>query len=261
MTLTPQAEISRAAESPLHTFDPRLKLITALLLIIGILLTPDSAYPAYPLLWALLASLGAFGQIGAWRLARSGAVALPFALAGLTLLFSTHGTPLLTLGTLSVSDAGLVRFVGILLKTWLAAQVSALLIMTTSFADLLWALQWWRMPAPLVQIIAMLYRYLFTLQEEARRLQAARAARSASLHGQRSGGSLMWRARVAGSMIGNLFLRSLERSERIYAAMKARGFNGQLHMIHAAPLRWQSVLIGSLPVVILVVIQLVARLW
>jgi cobalt/nickel transport system permease protein len=248
-------------ESPLHAFDARMKLVSALLLIIGILLTPDNAYPAYPLLWALLASLGAFGHIGALRLARRGAVALPFALAGLTLLFSTQGAPLLTLGALTISDAGVVRFVGILLKTWLAAQVSALLIMTTSFADLLWALQWCRIPPPLVQIIAMLYRYVFTLQDEAARLQAARAARSASLQGLRCGGSLIWRARVAGSMIGSLFLRSLERSERVYMAMKARGFNGQLRVIQAAPLHWRAVLIGLLPVAILALIQRMACGW
>jgi len=29
-------------------------------------------------------------------------------------------------------------------------------------------------------------------------------------------------------MVGSLFLRSYERSERIYAAMQARGFDGEL---------------------------------
>lgn len=252
---------AHASDSPLYGFDPRVKLISALLLIVGILLTPDGAYPAYPLLWALVASLGAVGQVGVGRLARGGAVALPFALAGLTLLFTTPGSPLLTLGSLSITDAGLIRFVAILLKTWLAAQVSALLIMTTSFTALLWSLQQLRVPAMLVQITAVLYRYLFTLQDEAARIRAARAARSARLDGHRSGGRVIWRAQVAGSMVGSLFLRSMERSERVYAAMTARGFNGDGRATQFAPLRWQSIAFGAFPVIALALIQVMARAW
>ena len=44
----------------------------------------------------------------------------------------------------------------------------------------------------------------------------------------RGGGSIRWRAGVVGGMVGSLFLRSYERSERIYAAMQARGFDGEL---------------------------------
>ena len=34
-------------------------------------------------------------------------------------------------------------------------------------------------------------------------------------------------------MVGSLFLRSYERSERIYAAMQARGFEGEFRHIHS----------------------------
>jgi cobalt/nickel transport system permease protein len=37
-----------------------------------------------------------------------------------------------------------------------------------------------------------------------------------------------WRGRVAGGMVGNLALRAFERSERIYDAMLARGFQGEM---------------------------------
>ena len=45
--------------------------------------------------------------------------------------------------------------------------------------------------------------------------------------GLRSGGSVLWRGKVAGRMAGSLMLRSFERSERIYNAMTARGYTGQ----------------------------------
>ena len=252
------------ADSPLHRFDARIKLISALLLLVGIVITPERAFPAYPLIWALIASVGLIGGIHPVRLARHSAVALPFALVGITLLFTVPGQPLIAIGGIAISDAGAARFAGILLKTLLAAQVSILLMLTTPFTDLLWALEQLRVPAPLVQITALLYRYLFTLKEEGARLNAARAARSA---GKRAGGSLLWRAQVAGSIIGSLFLRSMERSERVYAAMAARGFTRGFTRGFAgrppisAPIRWQSVLIGLLPVTVLVTIQVLARAW
>ena len=41
------------------------------------------------------------------------------------------------------------------------------------------------------------------------------------------GGKRLWQMRTIGNMIGTLFIRSYERGERVYAAMLARGFNGQ----------------------------------
>ncbi|MBE0689937.1 MAG: cobalt ECF transporter T component CbiQ [Anaerolineae bacterium] len=251
----------RAGDTPLHRLDPRVKLVVALVLIVGIVLTPIRALPAYPLLWALVASLAIVGHVGVWRLARLGGIALPFALAGLTLLFTTPGQPIATINGLTISDAGALRFASLLIKSWLAVQVSILLSKTTPFTDLLWALQSLGVPATLVLITAFLYRYLFTLNDEADRLRKARAARSARGEHGRGGGRLMWRAQVAGGMIGSLFLRSTERSERVYAAMLARGFTGQLRIADPPPLSWRAALPGLLPLLGLAIIEGLALLW
>jgi cobalt/nickel transport system permease protein len=88
----------------------------------------------------------------------------------------------------------------------------------------------------------------------------ARESRSAGLPGMRSGGSVTWRARVAGNMAGQLFLRSYERSDRIYSAMVARGFTGNFQTLNPHVMRprdWQAAVavIGGL-----VLIQLLGRL-
>jgi cobalt/nickel transport system permease protein len=87
-----------------------------------------------------------------------------------------------------------------------------------------------RIPRLIVAIIGLMWRYLFVLVDEAMRLMRARSARSSqsSQPGLKSGGSLAWRARVTGGMAGNLFLRGLERSDRIYMAMAARGYDGEV---------------------------------
>jgi cobalt/nickel transport system permease protein len=76
-----------------------------------------------------------------------------------------------------------------------------------------------------------MYRYLFVLADEAQRLMRAREARSAQPDGRRVRRSITWRARVAGHMVGNLFLRSYERSERVYQAMLSRGYTGDLRTL------------------------------
>ncbi len=62
--------------------------------------------------------------------------------------------------------------------------------------------------------ISFMYRYLAVLSDEASRLVRARASRSADLTGH-GGGSIRWRAGVVGGMVGSLFIRSYERSERV----------------------------------------------
>ena len=90
-------------------------------------------------------------------------------------------------------------------------------------------------PRLLVAIIGFMYRYLAVLTGEAGRLNRARLSRSAVVEG-RGGGSLRWRAGVVGGMVGSLFLRSYERSERVYAAMQARGFDGEFRTMTGRPL-------------------------
>lgn len=251
----------QAGDSLLHRLDPRVKVVMTLIVITGIVLTPERAWPAYPLLWALLNTLAVAGRLGAWRVSRMGGLALPFTLAASTLLFTLPGRPVLTILGLTISDAGVFRFLSIVLKSWLAVQAALILSMTTPFTDLLWALSSLRMPGVLVAIISFMYRYLFTLNDEAQRLIRARAARSGAVPGRKPGGSLIWRAQVAGGMVGNLFLRSYERSERIYAAMLARGYTGEMKTLSPPPLTWRAVGQGVIPVLALVIIETGAVLW
>ncbi len=260
MTL-PLQERYQAGDSALHRLDPRVKVVVTLLLVLAIVLTPERAWPAYPLWWAMTGSLAILGGLNPWRLARMGGLALPFALAAATLLFTTPGEPIIAVPGLTITGAGLARFIAIALKSWLSAQAALLLAITTPFADLTWALGSLRVPGTLVAIISFMYRYLFTLKEEADRLIRARAARSGALPGQRSGGNVIWRARVAGGMVGNLFLRSYERSERVYAAMLARGYDGRMRLLYPPPLTRSAVIQGAVPVLLMILISLLAVAW
>ena len=67
--------------------------------------------------------------------------------------------------------------------------------------------------------------------------------------GRGTGGTTRWRARVAGGMAGSLFLRTYERSEGVYQAMLARGFDGEVRAaaaqrLSAASAAWAALAVG-----------------
>ncbi|MBW4671045.1 MAG: energy-coupling factor transporter transmembrane protein EcfT [Cyanomargarita calcarea GSE-NOS-MK-12-04C] len=77
------------------------------------------------------------------------------------------------------------------------------------------------LPAGLKESLLLAGQYLEILLAEVTQMQ-----RSAQLRGLN--GTTGWLRYASASMIGALYLRSLDRAERVYAAMIARGYNGML---------------------------------
>ena len=223
--------------SLIHRLDPRLKLLATLASILVASSTPARSWPAFALLAALILAAIVASRIPVVEVLKRSLIALPFAgMIALSLPFTRGGEPVWSWRPfgweLTVTDKGLVLCGAVLAKAWLSVLAAALLLASTSLFDLLQAMRALHVPAVLTSTMSFMYRYLFVLGEEVGRLQTAHAARSAG-----KGGSLTWRARVLGGMIGSLFIRSYERSERIYAAMLSRGFSGEIHSL--ARLAWR----------------------
>lgn len=220
----------QTGDSFLHRLDPRVKVLGAVAIILATVLLPDGAWLAFLFTWLLLLAISYTAGLGWAYAVKRAFVVLPFLLAAVTVMFSLPGRPLLGLQIgpwqLIITDAGLLRFGSILSRSFLAVQAAILLVAVTRIPDLMHALRHLRLPAVLVAIISFMVRYLTVLGDEVRRLLRAREARSAAVAGHRAGGSLLWRAQVAGHMVGQLFLRSYERSDRLYQAMLARGYRG-----------------------------------
>ncbi len=239
----------RPGSSLLHTLDPRVKFVLALAFILATALTPSGAWPVYVLLLALVITIDILSELGVGYVLRRAALALPFVLAALPVIFTLDGPALfqLPLGpwTLSASQAGLERFISIALKSWISVQAAIVLAATTRFPDLTLAMRAVGIPRLLVAIFGLMWRYLFVLVDEVMRLARARTARSgvSDQPGLKPGGSLAWRARITGGMAGNLFLRAFERSDRIYTAMLSRGYDGEIRAIPLPPLSRASWLV------------------
>lgn len=208
----------------LQRFDPRLRLITALLLA----LTVVSLQQITLLLPTLLLTLGMAGWIGlGGTLLRKRLLAMEgFMILLLILLpFSVPGESLLSLGPFSASAEGLQRALEILLKANTIVILLMALVGTLEPVVLGHALARLRLPDKLIHLFLFTVRYIGVLFEEYRRLRLAMRARAFVAGSNRH----TWQS--FGWLVGMLLVRSLERSDRILSAMKCRGFNGRFYLV------------------------------
>ena len=245
-----------------HRADARIKLVLTLGFIFASTSIPPGKWAAFAVMLALVWLAAGVSRVGLLRVFLRSLVAIPFILIALPTVFTKPGVPLfeldLALFALTGTKEGLDFFFSVLLKSWASVTAAVVLTATTPPLRLLEALRSLRIPAVLVAIVMLMYRYLFVLVEEAQSMMRARAARSAAI-GRNSGGSLVWRAKSAGGMAGSLFIRTLDRSERIYMAMVARGYDGTIRRADVVPLRRGAVVTLALLLCVFAAVAVAAR--
>ena len=191
-------------DSPMHRLPAGAKLLGVFLFLIAAVTCPGRLIPrALAAGAAVLAAATATSRIP-WRFVLRRLVFLEPFVVGIALL------PLLQPGGWRMSLVLIARGT---LGLW----AMILLANTTPFADLLRALRRMRMPSLLITTLALMYRYLFVLIDEMERMSRARSCRTFT-----EGRGRRWR--LAASVAGQLFIRTSERAERVYAAMCARGW-------------------------------------
>ncbi len=232
----------RPRQSVIHALDARVKLIFTLAFILTMALLPFGAWPIYVLMLTVALSIAVLSELGVKYVLKRSLLAIPFVLAAVPLLFTVKGPPLVSLAigaaTLTITTTGAERLLSIMFKSWVSLQVAIVFAAATPFPDMLQAMRAIKIPRLLVGLFGLMWRYMFVMVDEAIRLLRARAARSGTTDrpGVKSGGSIAWRAKVTGGMAGNLFIRSLDRGERIYDAMAARGYDGEIRSFPLPPL-------------------------
>jgi cobalt/nickel transport system permease protein len=180
--------------------------------------TPLRAWPVYVACALALAAVALLARVRVGTLWTRARAVLPLVLfAGVFLPFVRAGGASVDLGPLTVSEAGLATFATVGVKALLGTVSAVLLGATTAFPDVLHALERLRAPRLLILIAAFMYRYLFVILDEARRMRAALAARGyAPRHALQ--------AATLGRVVTAMFLRTYERAERVHLAMLARGW-------------------------------------
>jgi len=123
--------------------------------------------------------------------------------------------------TLTMTDAGLLLIGVLILKALIIVTFSLFFLMTTRY-NYIAAIIDRLFPDPLNQIFLLSYRFLFlTIGTTASLLKAVRSR----------GGGLIRSIRIQGQIFAQVFaltfIRSLDRADRVHAAMAARGYQGR----------------------------------
>ncbi|HVT88886.1 MAG TPA: cobalt ECF transporter T component CbiQ [Tepidisphaeraceae bacterium] len=105
----------------------------------------------------------------------------------------------------------------IIARCTLCVATMIVLAGTCTISELVRVLKSVRIPSLLITTMLLMHRYLFVLGEEAHRMRRARASRTFRI-------SRRFEWQNLATVIGQLFIRSADRADRIYAAMCARGW-------------------------------------
>jgi len=228
----------------LVALDGRVKLLLVLLAL-GLNLTAGGVrFPAALLVLALCAALLAGVRLRSFL--RRMAVPLMLAtVACVTQVFwYPQGEVLVTLplfgAELVVRSGALWR--GLELGSRILGGMGVLLFfsLTTPLPELMRAARFFRCPSVLMELVLIMYRYIFLMFEEAGRIRTAQRSRLGFV----SFGNTLRSASILGGM---LILRSYDRAERSFAAMRCRGYRGTITVVAPGHLRawdWGVLLLG-----------------
>jgi cobalt/nickel transport system permease protein len=140
----------------------------------------------------------------------------PTLIAAIGIAITSGITPVLKIGMITVYEEGLIHSLGVILRVYCDITWLVLTFITTPFNTILKALRWYYMPSILVDTLAMMYRYSFLLYEEFSRMNTAAISR-----GGRNG---QWNTiKTLSRITAQVFMRTYDRSEKIFYAMVARG--------------------------------------
>jgi cobalt/nickel transport system permease protein len=210
-------------DSPIHRLDARTKAVVTLAFIVTVMSIPSREVSMITPFFLYPIALTSLGRIPMRPLLKKILIAAPFALVIGIFNPLMDKEPVTSFGPILVTG-GWLSFVSIMLRFVLTVWAALALVASTGMYKLGTGLERLGIPRLFVSQLLFLYRYLFVVSDE-----AAKMMRSVAL---RSGDKSHLRLREYSSLVGHLLLRSMDRAERIYRAMTARCFNGEIRTIH-----------------------------
>jgi cobalt/nickel transport system permease protein len=207
-------------DSIIHRLDPRTKIVSLFLYVIFVVLTKPYDFFQFIMYLMIIFIIIFISKVPLNYIIKKSLLVFPFVLLTIIFIpFYKKGSP------------GLIIIWNVLIKSWLCVLAMITLSSTTKFSNFLNGLKLLKVPKILVILLSFMYRYIFVLLDETMRIEQARNSRY-------FGGKLLKQIRVFGNIIGILFIRTYERTERIFQSMLSRGFNGDIYTIN--PLKFSK---------------------
>jgi cobalt/nickel transport system permease protein len=210
--------------SAIHRLDPKPKIVFAALFSMVVAISSNFSTLLCALISAVLMLI--FARLNAIEVLKRLAVLLGFiVLIWLVMPLTYEGPALLCIGPLCLTRPGVLLSAQISLKSVAILSAFMALVATMTVATLGHALNRMGLPDKLVHLLLITYRYIFVIEQEYQRL-----IRAMKIRGFKPGTNLHSYKSYA-YLIGMLFVRSSTRGERVYQAMKCRGFSGKFHTL------------------------------
>jgi len=214
--------------SLVHRLPAQCKIFALVLFVFAVVATPRGHYWVYAVDAVALALVVAVSQVPPTYLVKRMVVEVPFVVFAILLPFVAVGEQTEIWG-MSMSVSGLHAAATLLAKATLGVVGGLLLAATTEPRDIITGLEG-RLPRQLLQIMAMMVRYLDVTSDQLRRMRIARESRGFVARNPRH-----WP--VLAHSAGAFFVRSYERGERVHLAMLSRGYAGSLSGFESAQVR------------------------
>ena len=235
-----------AMRSPVHRLHPGAKLITTIAYIMITLSFGKYDLPGLVpmVLWpAMMFSLSGVKVRTCFYKLR---IVLPLVMAvGLFNPFFDRQT-ILTIGNIAISG-GVISMITLMLKGVFSLMASFLLMATTKIDSLCAALRKLHVPAILVSLLQLTYRYVGVMTEELAVMTDAYHLRAP---GQKGIHVSAW-----GSFLGQLLLRSMDRAQELYSSMILRGYHEHFHYADIDRFRGRDALYMLVSVLLFVLLR------
>lgn len=231
----------------MHRWDARWKIIAIMVFILATAMLQHLGAAGASLLVSItmLACLRLPARVIIKRMASVNLLLLP---CFLIIPFTTPGRTV-TYAGVTFSAEGLWLALLFYVRALAIVYASMALIYSTPMTLLLRAAGALKIPHPFIQVALLTYRYLFSLGWEWSNIR--NALRTRGFQNQ----TALRSYKVLANVIGITLIRSLERTDRIYHAMRCRGYEGTIRTLvrfHTQPS--DLVLSSGLGIITLVVI-------
>ena len=124
------------------------------------------------------------------------------------------------LGSIAIGG-NIILMLNIILKAASAVSAMYLLTLSTPAGEIIASLKRLHLPGLFIELMYLIYRYIFILSEEVHKMHNAGVARLGYINYRTS-------CKSFSMMLGNLLIVSLKNSRNYYNAMEARCYNGSL---------------------------------
>ena len=221
-----------AQNNRLRDVNPDLKIAVSLGVMLVALFLPTNFFPLeiYVLLECLIILIMAIGIMGIARVKLSSYLkfmAIPFSFTVLTcifLLFFFGSGEILwqsPISWIAIRQDALNTAISVFFRVFACVSCLGFMSLTTPINDFLHALAKIHVPKELIEIAMLMYNIIFIFLDEVETMKNAQKSRL--------GFRGYWDSfKSLGSIVSNLFLKSLDKAEMLQKALESRGYRGDI---------------------------------